>query len=109
MIKNIIFWLWLNTMTIKKYKGYLKKENIQENERCYNVDTHDCDGRCQGCSDCPFAKGVKISKRKMMIYEVKGIENRKAWDKFMVELENDEEWQNEMREIKEKFNRAKSE
>jgi hypothetical protein len=25
-------------------------------EYCYNFETKDCDGRCQGCSDCLLAK-----------------------------------------------------
>ena len=35
---------------------------------CYNENTHTCDGRCQGVSDCPLAQDINVSKEDMKLY-----------------------------------------
>jgi len=35
---------------------------------CYNENTHNCDGRCQGASDCPLAHDINVSKEDMKLY-----------------------------------------
>lgn len=65
---------------------------------CYNSEKHDCDGRCQGCSDCIMHKWKrKPSRNEMLKYMKKVEENNKAWDEYAKELEKDEEFQNEIK------------
>jgi len=44
---------------------------------CYNENTHNCDGRCQGASDCPMAQDVNISKRVIKLYIKKQLKEKK--------------------------------
>jgi len=81
MFKKILFKIWLLTITRSKYKKYFKKEGVNLSKQCYDVDSHTCDIRCQGCSDCPMAHG-NPSRRRMMISEIKSHELSKFWVEF---------------------------
>ena len=71
---------------------------------CYNENTHNCDGRCQGASDCPMAQDVNVSKRVMKLYIKKAIERKKEWDKFINELHKDEKYLKWIEELKLQIN-----
>lgn len=66
---------------------------------CYDIKTNDCDGRCQGCCDCPKARGLKPSRRVMKSYMKYVKKNKEEDEKVIKELENDEEFMKEMKEI----------
>ena len=70
---------------------------------CYDEETHTCDGRCQGCTDCPMAHDIQVSKRIMKQYIKKSIEQKKEWDKFIEELHQDEEFINEVKNMMKTF------
>ena len=74
---------------------------------CYNENTHNCDGRCQGASDCPMTQDVNVSKRVMKLYIKKAIERKKEWDKFINELHKDEKYLKWIDELKLKFIKLK--
>lgn len=99
LFKKIKWWLWLHTMTVQKYKDYLKQEGIEESEMCYDVEINNCDGRCQGASDCPLVRCNNVSKRKMMMYEIENIKHQKWWDEVEKKLEQDEEFQKAIKNI----------
>ena len=40
--------------TVSSYNAFMSNHDRLDN--CYNPETHDCDGSCQGASDCLFAK-----------------------------------------------------
>ena len=71
---------------------------------CYNENTHNCDGRCQGASDCPMAQDVNVSKRVMKLYIKKAIEKKEEWDKFINELHKDEKYLKWIEELKLQIN-----
>jgi hypothetical protein len=108
LVKKLKRWFWLQTMTIQKYKEYLRQQGINESEGCYQVDINNCDGRCQGCSDCPLAQGKEVTRKQMMIYEIKCIEDKKYYDQIMEELKNDEEFNNSLKEIFKNFRENRS-
>lgn len=66
---------------------------------CYNEKTHTCDGSCQGCTDCPMAHNVQVSKRVMKLYIKKSIERKKEWDEIMEELKNDKKFMSEIQKM----------
>lgn len=70
---------------------------------CYNEETHICDGRCQGCTDCPMAHDVQVSKRVMKLYIKNSIQQKEEWDEFIEELKNDEEFQNKIKNMMKTF------
>ena len=59
---------------------------------CYNENTHTCDGRCQGASDCPMAQDMNVSKRVMKLYIEDAIARKEKWDNIIEELHKNEEF-----------------
>ena len=74
---------------------------------CYNENTHTCDGRCQGASDCPLAHDVNVSKKIMKLYIENTINQKEEWDKFIEELHQDKEYLKEVEKLKLKFIKLK--
>ncbi len=80
---------------------------IDWSKNCYNPDTHDCDGRYQGATNCELAKyykGIRADKptRKEMIKHKKEDElNNIKWNKFL----KSEEGQKMLKEIEEEMNK----
>jgi len=72
--------------SIDEYKKILKENNKEH--QCYNVDTHDCVGSCQGCSSCSFARHIKgelkrkPSRQKMMKEIISGLLSMKIIEDF---------------------------
>ena len=59
---------------------------------CYNENTHTCDGRCQGVSDCPLAQDINVSKEDMKLYIEDLIIHKEYFDIIIEELHKDEEF-----------------
>jgi len=56
---------------------------------CYSLLRHSCDGRCQGCSDCPFAEAFhedspvgSVSRFRMLKFEISSAIKRWWWDRW---------------------------
>jgi len=71
---------------------------------CYNENTHNCDGRCQGASDCPMAQDVNVNKREMKLYIENMIERKEEWNKFINKLHQDEKYLEWIEELKLQIN-----
>lgn len=58
-------------------------------DNCYDPVTHDCDGRCQGATDCSMARWInglikRKPSRKRMIKEFEDErKQREAWEEFL--------------------------
>ena len=50
---------------MKEFNKILKLmlKNKQFSNDCYNFETHDCDGSCQGCSGCSLAQYIKKERK----------------------------------------------
>ena len=59
---------------------------------CYNENTHTCNGRCQGATDCPMAHDMDISKEEMKLYIEDAIARKEKWDNIIEELHKNEEY-----------------
>jgi len=70
---------------------------------CYNENTHTCDGRCQGATDCPIAHDIDISKEEMKLYIKDAIARKEEWDKIIKELHQNEEFLNYIEKLKMKL------
>jgi len=70
---------------------------------CYNENTHNCDSRCQGATNCPLAHDIDISKEEMKLYIEDAIVRKEEWDKFIKELHKDEEFLKEIEKLKMKL------
>lgn len=71
---------------------------------CYDLKEHDCDGRCQGASDCIMVRWKRKPSRNEMLKHMQQVEEQsKEWNEFMKELEKDEEFQAKIKEICEGF------
>jgi len=70
---------------------------------CYNENTHTCDGRCQGASDCPLAHDINVSGDEMKLYIENAINQKEKLDKVIEELHKDEEFLKYIEKLKLKF------
>lgn len=70
---------------------------------CYDEVTNTCDGRCQGCSDCPLAQGFDLSRRMMKLYIKKAKEDEIEWDKVIEEMHQDPEYLKYVEKLREKY------
>jgi len=66
---------------------------------CYNENSHICDGRCQGATDCPMTHNVNVSKRIMKLYIKDTINQKEEWDKLISELHQDKEYLKEVEQL----------
>jgi len=66
---------------------------------CYNENTHTCDGRCQGASDCPLAHD-NVNRDEMKLYIENAINQKEELDKIINELHKDEEFLKYIEELK---------
>ena len=73
---------------------------------CYDIETNQCDGSCQGCSDCPLAQGFNLSRRMMKTYIKYREKENKEMEEFMNELLNDAEFMNEIKEMMSTFRKS---
>ena len=71
---------------------------------CYNENTHNCDGRCQGASDCPLAHDINVSKEDMKLYIENAVNQKEELDKVIEEMHKDEEFLKYVEKLKLKFN-----
>jgi len=71
---------------------------------CYNENTHTCDGRCQGATDCPMVYNINTSKNEMKLYIENAINQKEEWDKFINKLHQDEEYLKSIEKLKLKIN-----
>jgi len=71
---------------------------------CYNENTHICDGRCQGASDCPLVHDVNVSRDEMKLYIEDLIIHKEYFDIIINELHKDEEFLKYVEKLKLKFN-----
>jgi len=65
---------------------------------CYDIKTNQCDGSCQGCSDCPLAQGFNLSRRMMKTYIKYREKEHKEVEEFMEEILNDAYFMKELNE-----------
>ena len=73
---------------------------------CYDIETNQCDGSCQGCSDCPMAQGFNLSRRMMKTYIKYREKEHKDMEEFMEEILNDPEFMNELKETMSGFRKS---
>jgi len=74
---------------------------------CYDQNTHTCDGRCQGASDCPMAHDMNVNKEEMKLYIEEAITKKEEWDKVIEKLHQDEEFLKEIEKLKLEFSKLK--
>jgi len=70
---------------------------------CYNENTHNCDSRCQGATNCPLAHDINVSKEDMKLYIENAVNQKEELDKIINELHKDEEFIKSIEEIRKKL------
>lgn len=71
---------------------------------CYDIETGECDGRCQGCSDCLIAESYRNdedppTKEQMLEYMEKAIKEKEEFQKWFDEISKDPEFKNKIKNI----------
>jgi len=73
---------------------------------CYDIETNQCDGSCQGCSDCPLAQGFNLSSRMMKTYIKYREKEHKEMEEFMEKILNDVDFMKELNESMSVFRKS---
>jgi len=56
---------------------------------CYDKKSNNCDGRCQGCSDCPMATKYQTSRKEMWKHMKQVHIESKHWKRFEQSVKHD--------------------
>ena len=90
--------------TVDSYNAFMSNHGRFDN--CYNPKTHDCDGSCQGATDCLFAKYFRDEIKKptpfeMRCREINGVKFTEELDRFTASID----WTEFNEKMKEVLNR----